>query len=161
MSPSLIPARRALVLEDVSLLLPAGAVVAVVGENGAGKTTLVKLLAKLYEPTSGAILSTTCRWRGFLQPSGERVWPARSRTFSVSNSVRGRPLVSATLPRLDDEPAVVAAVDRAGAAEFWRGYRSDSTLSWARPGRTASSCPLASGRSWRWRVDSCAISRCC
>jgi ATP-binding cassette subfamily B protein len=36
--------------------LPAGAVVAVVGENGAGKTTLVKLLAKLYEPTSGRIL---------------------------------------------------------------------------------------------------------
>ena len=35
---------------------PAGAVVAVVGENGAGKTTLVKLLAKLYEPTSGRIL---------------------------------------------------------------------------------------------------------
>ena len=38
------------------LELPAGAVVAVVGENGAGKTTLVKLLAKLYEPTSGRIL---------------------------------------------------------------------------------------------------------
>ena len=43
-------------LEDVSLHLPAGAVVAVVGENGAGKTTLVKLLSKLYEPTSGEIL---------------------------------------------------------------------------------------------------------
>ena len=51
-----IPARRALVLDDVSLTLPAGAVVAIVGENGAGKTTLVKLLAKMYEPTSGAIL---------------------------------------------------------------------------------------------------------
>ena len=33
-----------------------GAVVAIVGENGAGKRTLVKLLAKLYEPTSGRIL---------------------------------------------------------------------------------------------------------
>ena len=44
------------VLEDVSLLLPAGAVIAIVGENGAGKTTLVKLLAKMYEPSSGAIL---------------------------------------------------------------------------------------------------------
>src|SRR5580700_6219226 len=35
------------VLEDVSLMLPAGAVIAIVGENGAGKTTLVKLLAKM------------------------------------------------------------------------------------------------------------------
>src|SRR5437667_883279 len=49
------PGTERLVLDDVSLELPAGAVVAIVGENGAGKTTLVKLLGKLYEPTSGAI----------------------------------------------------------------------------------------------------------
>ncbi len=49
------PGTERLVLEDVTLELPAGAVVAIVGENGAGKTTLVKLLAKLYEPTSGEI----------------------------------------------------------------------------------------------------------
>jgi ATP-binding cassette subfamily B protein len=41
------PGTSRVVLDDVSLLLPAGAVVAVVGENGAGKTTLVKLLAKM------------------------------------------------------------------------------------------------------------------
>src|SRR5437764_6958448 len=46
------PGTDRLVLDDVSLELPAGAVVAIVGENGAGKTTLVKLLAKLYEPTA-------------------------------------------------------------------------------------------------------------
>ena len=44
------------VLDDVTLHLPAGAVVAIVGENGAGKSTLVKLLAKMYEPDSGRIL---------------------------------------------------------------------------------------------------------
>src|SRR5580765_2473055 len=49
------PGTDRLVLNDVNLDLPAGAVVAVVGENGAGKSTLVKLLAKLYEPTSGHI----------------------------------------------------------------------------------------------------------
>src|SRR5262249_32369626 len=50
------PRTDRLVLDDVSLTLPSGAVVAVVGENGAGKTTLVKLLSKLYEPSSGRIL---------------------------------------------------------------------------------------------------------
>src|SRR6202046_2992560 len=50
------PGTPRVVLEDVSLLLPAGAVVAVVGENGGEKTPRVKLLAKMYEPSSGAIL---------------------------------------------------------------------------------------------------------
>ena len=36
------PGTSRVVLDDVSVTLPAGAVVAIVGENGAGKTTLVK-----------------------------------------------------------------------------------------------------------------------
>src|ERR1700724_2637148 len=47
------PGTERLVLDDVSLELPAGSVVAVVGENGAGKSTLVKLLGKFYETTAG------------------------------------------------------------------------------------------------------------
>jgi ATP-binding cassette subfamily B protein len=43
-------------LADVSLEIPPGAVVALVGHNGSGKTTLAKLLARLYDPTTGAIL---------------------------------------------------------------------------------------------------------
>jgi ATP-binding cassette, subfamily B, bacterial len=44
------------VLEDVSFSIPAGQCMALVGRNGAGKTTVVKLLTRLYEPTSGEIL---------------------------------------------------------------------------------------------------------
>jgi ATP-binding cassette subfamily B protein len=43
-------------LDDVSLTLPLGRIVALVGENGSGKTTLVKLLAGLYTPERGRIL---------------------------------------------------------------------------------------------------------
>jgi ATP-binding cassette subfamily B protein len=43
-------------IKDLSFHLRAGEKLALVGENGAGKTTLVKLLARLYEPTSGRIL---------------------------------------------------------------------------------------------------------
>lgn len=42
-------------LHDVTCRIPAGSVVAVVGEYGSGKTTLVKLLTKLYRPGRGAI----------------------------------------------------------------------------------------------------------
>lgn len=43
------------VLKDINLKIPAGKIVAVVGLNGAGKTTLIKLLCRLYDPTSGTI----------------------------------------------------------------------------------------------------------
>ncbi|WP_067225873.1 ABC transporter ATP-binding protein [Streptomyces sp. NBRC 109706] len=43
------------VLRDITVDLPAGAMVALVGEHGSGKTTLVKLLCGLYPPDSGEI----------------------------------------------------------------------------------------------------------
>jgi len=49
------PAGARKVLEDVSLAIRPGEVVALVGENGSGKTTLVKLLCRLYDPTGGTI----------------------------------------------------------------------------------------------------------
>jgi ABC-type multidrug transport system fused ATPase/permease subunit len=43
-------------LHDVTLHIPKGGKLALVGENGAGKTTLIKLLTRLYTPTAGRIL---------------------------------------------------------------------------------------------------------
>jgi len=43
------------VLNRLSLEIPAGSSLAIVGQNGAGKTTLAKLLCRLYDPQSGAI----------------------------------------------------------------------------------------------------------
>jgi ATP-binding cassette subfamily B protein len=50
------PGSSRLVLERVSFRFDAAERIALIGENGAGKTTLVKLLARLYDPTGGAIL---------------------------------------------------------------------------------------------------------
>ena len=97
------------VLDDVNLDLPAGAVVALVGENGAGKTTLVKLLAKLYEPSSGRILVDdadlsrlrTDEWRG-------RLAGAFQDFFRFEFKARQTIGVGDVL-RLEDAPAVTAA----------------------------------------------------
>ena len=90
------PGTDRLVLDDVDLELPAGAVVAIVGENGAGKSTLVKLLAKMYEPTRGRILVDRHRpGAHFGRWTGARGWPARSRTSSASSSARVTPSASA------------------------------------------------------------------
>lgn len=44
------------ILHDISLQVKAGEKIAIVGYNGAGKTTLIKLLMRLYDPSSGQIL---------------------------------------------------------------------------------------------------------
>jgi ATP-binding cassette subfamily B multidrug efflux pump len=44
------------VLRDVSIDIPAGRTVAIVGATGSGKTTLANLLVRLYDPTSGQVL---------------------------------------------------------------------------------------------------------
>lgn len=42
-------------LRDFDLTIPAGQIVAIVGENGAGKSTLIKLLCRFYDPTAGRV----------------------------------------------------------------------------------------------------------
>jgi subfamily B ATP-binding cassette protein MsbA len=44
------------VLRDVSLRVPAGTTLAIVGRSGSGKSTLVSLLPRFYDPTSGSVL---------------------------------------------------------------------------------------------------------
>jgi ATP-binding cassette, subfamily B, bacterial len=109
------PGTSRLVLDDVSLELPAGSVVAVVGENGAGKSTLVKLIAGMYAPTAGRItvdsvdIATipTEAWRDRLAGAFQDFYRFE---FHAQQTVG-----LGDLPRLDERPAAEAAVDRAGA----------------------------------------------
>ncbi|TML43730.1 MAG: ABC transporter ATP-binding protein [Actinobacteria bacterium] len=115
------PGTDAWVLQDVSLDLPAGSVVAVVGENGAGKTTLVKLLSRFYEPTTGRITvdgtdlsrlpaeAWRCRMAGAYQDFFRFELQARH-SVGVGD-----------LDRLDEPTAVATAVDRAGAVDVVAG----------------------------------------
>ena len=47
---------QVLALDHVSLHVPPGQTVALVGATGAGKSTMAKLIARFYDPTSGAVL---------------------------------------------------------------------------------------------------------
>jgi ATP-binding cassette subfamily B protein len=111
------PGTERRVLDGVDLALPAGAVVAIVGENGAGKSTLVKLLCKLYEPGAGRILADGAP----LARMRADEWRTRlSGAFQdfFRFELRARHSVGVgDLPRLDDAAAVASAVGQAGAED--------------------------------------------
>jgi ATP-binding cassette, subfamily B, bacterial len=102
-------------LEDVDLFLPAGSVVAVVGENGAGKSTLVKLLAQMYAPTTGRILVDEQPLASFAPGAWRARMAGAFQDFYRFELAAQQSVGVGDLPRLDDRDASTAAVRRAGA----------------------------------------------
>jgi ATP-binding cassette subfamily B protein len=102
-------------LTDVNVELPAGSVIALVGENGAGKSTLVKLLADMYTPTSGRITvdgvdlarMSPDEWRTRLAGAFQDFY--RFELHAQSSIGVG------DHPHIDERDAVERAVGRAGA----------------------------------------------
>ncbi|QNG38285.1 ABC transporter ATP-binding protein [Geodermatophilaceae bacterium NBWT11] len=105
-------------LDDVSLDVLPGRVVALVGENGSGKTTLAKVLAGLYAPASGAVCwdgralgrddlraSTSVLFQDFLRYQ-----------MSVTDNVA----VSGGPGRTTDPDRVAAVLDRVGVGDAVR-----------------------------------------
>jgi ATP-binding cassette, subfamily B, bacterial len=112
------PSRSEPALRDVSLELPEGQVIALVGENGSGKTTLAKILAGLYPPGSGSVL-----WDGRdiaqLDPSALRARMAILFQDFVRYQLSAWENIGFGNGRLvDDQAAIVAAAKSAGAHEF-------------------------------------------
>jgi len=104
-------------LRDVDLLLPAGSVIAVVGENGAGKTTLVKLLAKLYAPTSGRIVIDAVDLARIDSPDWRGHMAGAFQDFFRFEFQAAQTVGIGDLPRAEVEPALLAAIERAGARD--------------------------------------------
>jgi ATP-binding cassette subfamily B protein len=112
------PSREIPSLNEVSVDLPAGQVVALVGENGSGKTTLAKILAGLYPPSDGSVV-----WDGIdistFDPSQLRARVAvlfqdfvRYHLSAFENIAFGNRELA------DDESAVLGAARSAGAHDF-------------------------------------------
>jgi ATP-binding cassette, subfamily B, bacterial len=111
------PGTSKLVLEDVSATLPSGAIVAIVGENGAGKTTLVKLLARMYDPTSGAILVDGQPLARIPADAWRRRLAGAFQDFVRFEFIARHSVGLGDEPRMDLQPAVAGAVGRAGATD--------------------------------------------
>jgi len=115
------PGTERTVLEDVSLLLPAGMSVALVGENGAGKTTLIKLLTGMYQPTAGSICVDDVPLGEFDVGTWRHRTTAAFQDFFRFELEAGEAVGIGDLPRMADDAAVVAALERAHGADLVDG----------------------------------------
>ncbi|MEV6596731.1 ABC transporter ATP-binding protein [Actinoplanes sp. NPDC051346] len=112
------------VLDGLDLTIRAGESLAIVGLNGAGKTTLVKLLARLYEPTGGAILVDGVDIRSFAVGAWQRQLAAIFQDFvhfelSVRDNV-GFGAVDLAGDGASFDAAIWRSLDRAGVGDTVR-----------------------------------------
>ncbi len=104
------------ILHDVSLQIPAGQVVGIVGSSGSGKSTLVKLVQRLYIPESGRVLID-----GIDIAAVDVSWLRRQigvvlqENILFNRSIRDN--IALAVPGLAIEQ-VIAAAELAGAHEF-------------------------------------------
>jgi len=109
------PGKSELALDDVTLTIAPGEKLALVGENGAGKSTLIKLLLRLYEPTSGSIRLGGVDLRDLdVDELRARIGAVfqdfvRYQFTAAENVGLGEPSL------LEDRPAIVRAAEAGGA----------------------------------------------
>ncbi|WP_071190553.1 ABC transporter ATP-binding protein [Trichormus sp. NMC-1] len=104
------------VLKDVTLDLPCGTTLALVGGSGAGKSTLADLLPRFYDPTSGCITFDDIDLREFdLTSVRKHMGIVSQDTFLFNDSVRNN--IAYAKPEATEEEIITAA-KRANAYEF-------------------------------------------
>jgi len=105
------------VLTDVSFRIGRGAALALVGENGAGKTTVVKLLTRLFEPTSGRILLNGRDAALFSPRSVQRQMSIIFQDYGQYQMTARENIGLSRTPALADDEAVQRAGVKSGADE--------------------------------------------
>ena len=108
------------VLRAVSFAMKPDECVALVGRNGAGKTTIVKLLLRLYDPTSGRILLDGVDLREYDLDALRRQMGVIFQDFVRYELTAGENIGLGQVDALHDATRLSAAAERAGAAELIR-----------------------------------------
>jgi ABC-type multidrug transport system fused ATPase/permease subunit len=140
------PDTEADVIRNLSVHIPAGSTVAIVGENGAGKSTLVKLLGRFYEPTCGRILVDGIDQRRFDPAEWRSRWAAGFQDFARFELLAGETVGVGDLPQIGEEAAICAALARAAATDVMDSLPEGTST---RLGRTFDDGVELSGGQWQ------------
>lgn len=105
-------------LREVSVFIPQGESLALVGQNGAGKTTFIKLLTRLYEPTEGRVLLDGVDLRDWTAGDLQRRIGVIFQDFNQYQFALRENVGFGSVAHLDDTPRIGRAVERGGAREL-------------------------------------------
>jgi len=107
------------VLENLSLIIPANKVTAIVGVSGSGKTTLMKLLLKFYEPNTGEINIGNTQLKNISQKAWRsNIGAVMQEGFIFSDTIANN--IAIGVDKVDKERLVYAA-DVANIKEYVSG----------------------------------------
>lgn len=103
-------------IKDLSFTLKKGEIVALVGHNGAGKTTIIKLLLRLYDPTSGVIRVNGRDIKEYNLHAYRELFATTFQDFSIFGmTIKDNVLMGRTYDREDE--LVEKSLRRAGVLE--------------------------------------------
>lgn len=107
------------VLENLSLVIPANKVTAIVGVSGSGKTTLMKLLLKFYEPNTGEVNIGNTQLKNISQKAWRsNIGAVMQEGFIFSDTIANN--IAIGVDKVDKERLVYAA-DVANIKEYVSG----------------------------------------
>jgi ATP-binding cassette, subfamily B, bacterial len=105
-------------LDDFTMTIPSGKIVAIVGPNGAGKSTLLKLLCRFYDPDAGSITIDNRDLKDFpIDDLRRLITVLFQQPFHYNTTVREN-ILYGDLPLAPTDAEINAAIRAAGAEEI-------------------------------------------
>lgn len=107
-----------LALDGVSFTIDPGETVAIVGRNGAGKTTLIKLLSRLYDPTSGQVLIDGQDVRDYDPDDLRQQIGVLYQDYATYQTTARENIGFGRVEQMEDAGRIAGAAERGGATEL-------------------------------------------
>jgi len=112
------PTGDTMVLKNINLTIRPGQVMALVGENGSGKTTLVKLLCRLYDPTTGSITMDGIDLRHFETTALRREFGIIFQDYAQYQMTAGENIWMGNILLQPDDKKIIEAAKHSGAHDI-------------------------------------------